>query len=572
MNKTAAKCGLLLALVVLLAVGTGFQAQAQFSKLYRFTNTAGTQNSVRAIMHGFEISGGFDYADPGDWAPAGWGFLWFGGYFSTGATFGGGAVGNGDVVTIGWRTSDYNCYMRDLRWGSGVAVMPAVLGGVPGGAEVVWDPVTGTATVTITNETDEIIELTGTDFGVFAGELNLDELADLDLVALRVGAIDTLINALVILIDQAEAAGGIDLPAAQSLKTKLENAAQKKEDGLTAWNAPNEKRALFLWGKAGQQVGNVISELERAAKKGGLRLELLEVWGPLALEIMAALEALPDGAGSPVEGVVLAPGESFTFVIPNVSDGAGLVLSGTVFDDDGHPVLDWVEQGVAEEWVPDTEPPVILSASITPGFLWPPDHEMIEMEVTATAQDNSGLAMWYIADVESNQPVDGTGDGDYSPDWINPEDDLQSLELRAERSGNHSEETRVYTVTLQAIDMAGNESAPYPVYVPVDHDQSTGPAQITSLTAVPTKGGGAQIVFTLASSSQVEAEVFNIAGRPIKTIVRGQQYPEGINTLLWNCTSDRGLAVPAGTYLIRLTAWTPDGQQASRLCPAVVQR
>ena len=79
---------------------------------------------------------------------------------------------------IGWRTADYNCYMRDLRWGSGVAVMPAVLGGVPGGAEVVLvpsdeDPGIGTATVTITNETDDTIYLEGTDFGVFGGELTL---------------------------------------------------------------------------------------------------------------------------------------------------------------------------------------------------------------------------------------------------------------------------------------------------------------------------------------------------------------------------------------------------------------
>ena len=573
MNQSVGKCGLLLGLVLVLVMATGFQAQAQYSKLYRFTNTAGTQNSVRAIMHGFEVSGGLQYAYPAGWKPASWGYLLFGGYFSTGVTFGGSAVGNGTVVTIGWRTADYNCYMRDLRWGTGVAVMPAVLGGVPGGAEVTWDPVTGEATVTITNETDDTIYLEGTDFGVVAGELSLDGLADLDLVALRVAAIDALIDALVALIDQAAAAGGVGLPAVGSLTTKLENAAQKKEEGLVAWYAGNEKRALFLWGKAAQQVGNVISEMERSAAKGDLREYLLGIWKPLAEEIIAALLALPDGVGSPVEGVVLAPGESFTFVIPNVTDGAGLVLCGTVFDLDGNPVLDWVEQGVAEEWVPDTEPPVILSASITPGFLWPPNHEMIPMAVDVEFADPEDDAVWYIESVSSNQPEDGTGDGDDAPDSVLDPDDVQSLELRAERSGNDPTETRIYTVILKAIDMAGNESDPYDLPVRVEHDVgNVGPAQVTSLAAVPTTGRGVQIVFTLAASSQVEAEVFNIAGRPIKTIVRDRQCPKGTNSLVWNCSSDRGLPVPAGTYLIRLTARTADGQQGSRLCPVTVQR
>ena len=96
--------------------------------------------------------------------------------------------------------------------------------------------------------------------------------------------------------------------------------------------------------------------------------------------------------------------------------------------------------------------------------------EMIEMTLGVTVEDDS-YAVWYTDDVESNQPELGTGDGDYAPDWVLGPDDPESVWLRAERSGNHPTEVRVYTVTLRAIDTGGNPSASYDLAIPVDHDQ-----------------------------------------------------------------------------------------------------
>jgi hypothetical protein len=56
--------------------------------------------------------------------------------------------------------------------------------------------------------------------------------------------------------------------------------------------------------------------------------------------------------------------------------------------------------------------------------------------------------------VTSNQPIDGTGDGDQTPDWeiTGP----LTLNLRAERA---SGEDRVYTITVVTSDATGNTTA-----------------------------------------------------------------------------------------------------------------
>jgi hypothetical protein len=166
----------------------------------------------------------------------------------------------------------------------------------------------------------------------------------------------------------------------------------------------------------------------------------------------------------------LYPGEYTAFVVCNLDLGAGFIMGGSVLDAGGNVVLDWLEQSVAEPGVIDTEPPVITSATATPANLWSPDHEMVEVALAVTVEDDS-YAVWYVAGVASNQPVNGTGDGDYAPDWVLDPADPQSLALRSERSGSDPTGIRLYTVTLMAIDTAGNLSEPYELVVPVDHDQ-----------------------------------------------------------------------------------------------------
>jgi hypothetical protein len=100
----------------------------------------------------------------------------------------------------------------------------------------------------------------------------------------------------------------------------------------------------------------------------------------------------------------------------------------------------------------DTTPPVITSLSTSAPSLWPPNHKMVAVTVTATATDNAGPVTTRILSVTSNEPDNGQGDGDTA-------NDIQitgpmTVKLRAERSGNGN--GRIYTITVEAEDGAGN--------------------------------------------------------------------------------------------------------------------
>jgi hypothetical protein len=100
--------------------------------------------------------------------------------------------------------------------------------------------------------------------------------------------------------------------------------------------------------------------------------------------------------------------------------------------------------------VNDTELPVVSAATVDKPSLWPPLHQMETVTVNYTATDNCGVTC--TLSVTSNEPVDGLGDGDASPDWIII--DAHHVQLRAERSGKGN--GRIYTITVTCKDAANN--------------------------------------------------------------------------------------------------------------------
>ena len=102
--------------------------------------------------------------------------------------------------------------------------------------------------------------------------------------------------------------------------------------------------------------------------------------------------------------------------------------------------------------VQDTTPPEI-SATGTPGSLWPPNHKYVEAKTEVTASDIADPSPKVtLVSVTSNEPDNAAGDG-------NTIDDIIILgnfvfNLRAERSGTGG--GRTYTITYKATDASGN--------------------------------------------------------------------------------------------------------------------
>jgi len=101
-------------------------------------------------------------------------------------------------------------------------------------------------------------------------------------------------------------------------------------------------------------------------------------------------------------------------------------------------------------------PPVISTVSVEPPTLWPPNHKMVDVEVEYTDADNCvpGSGLTCTLSVSSSEPVNGTGDGDTSPDWEII--DAHHVRLRAERAGNGN--GRIYTITITCVDAGGNKT------------------------------------------------------------------------------------------------------------------
>ncbi|MHB8997058.1 MAG: GDSL-type esterase/lipase family protein [Armatimonadota bacterium] len=85
------------------------------------------------------------------------------------------------------------------------------------------------------------------------------------------------------------------------------------------------------------------------------------------------------------------------------------------------------------------------------------------------------------------------------------------------------------------------------------------PAQ-ANVTACAT-ARGAEIRVGLRGATEVTVSIRNLAGLEVAALTPGE-LPSGVQTLLWNGVSKKGTKVPAGLYLVEVTARAKDGSCA----------
>ena len=96
----------------------------------------------------------------------------------------------------------------------------------------------------------------------------------------------------------------------------------------------------------------------------------------------------------------------------------------------------------------DDIPPQITGFTASKQSLWPPNHTMRDVTLNYTASDNCVSTPVVTVTVSSNEPVNGTADGDTDPDWEIMDD--HHIKLRAERAANG--DGRIYTITVTVDD------------------------------------------------------------------------------------------------------------------------
>lgn len=112
---------------------------------------------------------------------------------------------------------------------------------------------------------------------------------------------------------------------------------------------------------------------------------------------------------------------------------------------------------------------------------------------------------------------------------------------------------------------------------PVDIESTTSTAALASPSAWaatwpnPTTGAS-RFRLRLGRSHAAEVEIFDVAGRRVRTLASGMQWPRGERLLEWDGQDERGRSVASGAYLVRAVLRSPEGIEERITTRVVVVR
>lgn len=116
------------------------------------------------------------------------------------------------------------------------------------------------------------------------------------------------------------------------------------------------------------------------------------------------------------------------------------------------------------------QPPDCTQATPSIDKLWPPNHKLIPISIRGVTDPDGDSIALSITHITQDEPTNGLGDGDTSPDGFGVE--TAQAQIRAERSGTGN--GRVYAISFTASDGKGG-GCTGEVRVGVPHDQGETP-------------------------------------------------------------------------------------------------
>ena len=137
-----------------------------------------------------------------------------------------------------------------------------------------------------------------------------------------------------------------------------------------------------------------------------------------------------------------------SFNAPLIGPGGVTLVFRLVVDDGLGGISDPDEVSITVQNIND--PPACNLAQASPSTLWPPNHKLVSVGINNVSDPNNDQVTITITGVTQDEPVNGLGDGDTSPDAVLQGD---TVLLRVERAGNGN--GRVYQVNFSANDGQG---------------------------------------------------------------------------------------------------------------------